>query len=170
MPLGSDAPGAPGVEPPIADGQAGAVGVGVGVGDSLTATGVFVKLWPLTSLLAVVVVNDRVADVAASDEEDDCAGAAGVADVADVVVWLPVSTAAIADLLSEEFDNAEAELLAVNVTPPAREMEGSEEPVPWMMITAATTAVAINTAFFNVCTPIQRLHCPPNWNQCLWET
>ena len=46
MPLGSDAPGAPGVEPPIADGQAGAVGVGVGVGvgDSLTATGVFVKL------------------------------------------------------------------------------------------------------------------------------
>ena len=36
IPLASDAPGAPAVDPPIADGHAGAaggVGVGVGVGD-----------------------------------------------------------------------------------------------------------------------------------------
>ncbi|MDQ1547043.1 MAG: hypothetical protein QOH69_1947 [Actinomycetota bacterium] len=32
---------------------------------------------------------------------------------------------------------------------------------PWIRITVATSAVARITAFFNVCTPIQRLHCPP---------
>jgi hypothetical protein len=68
----------------------------------------------------------------------------------------------MAAFVSDVLDNAAAEVLAVKVTPPAGEMAGIEEPVPWMTMTAATIAVAINTAFFNVCTPIQRLHCPPN--------
>jgi hypothetical protein len=132
MPLGSDAPGAPAVEPPMADGHTGAAGGGVGVGVTSTATGVLVKVRPLTSLLVVVVVNDFVPGVAALDDEDedDCADPGAVADPEDVAVWLPVSTAAIADLLSEELDGAEAELLAAIVTLLACEMDGIEEPGP----------------------------------------
>ncbi len=37
MPLGSDAPGAPDVEPPMADGHTGAAGGGVGVGSTIAA-------------------------------------------------------------------------------------------------------------------------------------
>ncbi|HEX4400960.1 MAG TPA: hypothetical protein VHZ98_06510 [Galbitalea sp.] len=40
MPLASDAPGAPGVEPPIADGHTGAAGAGAGAGGAGGATAV----------------------------------------------------------------------------------------------------------------------------------
>jgi len=48
----------------------------------------------------------------------------------DASDWIPAATAAIADLVSGEFEKAVAELLAANVTPPAGEMAGTEEPVP----------------------------------------
>jgi hypothetical protein len=133
MPLGSDAPGAPAVDPPIAAGQvgaAGAVGVGVGVGVSLTATGVLVKLRSVEPELAAVALSDVPLDVAAPVEdgaEDDVEVEVDPEEVADCA---PVSTAAIADLFSAEFDNAGAELVAANVTPVACEMDGIDDPVP----------------------------------------
>ncbi len=81
-----------------------------------------------TSALAALAVYDPpvgAATLGADDDEDD-----GCDDPDDVAAGLPVSTAAIADLLSEEFDGAEAELLAANVTPLADDMDGTEEPVP----------------------------------------
>ena len=61
----------------------------------------------------------------ADDDEDEVCD-----DPVDVAAWPPVSTAAIANLLSEELDGAEAELLAANVTLLAGEMDGTEDPVP----------------------------------------
>ena len=86
MPLGSDAPGAPAVEPPMADGQVGVTGcVGGGVGVSLIAAGVVVNVRPVTSVLVAVVLNDGPLVVAALVEDDDeaDAGAGGVVVVSD---------------------------------------------------------------------------------------
>jgi hypothetical protein len=130
MPLGSDAPGAPGVEPPMAAGHTGAaggVGVGVGVGASLTATGVFEMVRLLTFALAAVVVTEWSLGATAPDEVD-CV--CGCPEPADAVDWSAVATAAIADVELVAVDNAEVELLAAIVTPPACEMDGSDEPDP----------------------------------------
>jgi hypothetical protein len=135
MPLGSDAPGAPAVDPPIAAGQvgaAGAVGGGVGVGVSLTATGVLVKVRSVEPELAAVALSDVPLDVAAPVEDGDDAKDDVDVDVDpdEVAGCAPVSTAAIADLFSTEFDSAGAELAAANVTPVACEMDGIDDPVP----------------------------------------
>ena len=130
MPLGSDAPGAPDVEPPMADGHTGAAGGGVGAGSTTTA-GVVVYVRVSTSV-ATLAADDvprgaaalGVDDDAEDDEDEACD------DPVDVAAWPPVSTAAIANLLSEELDGAEAELLAANVTLLAGEMDGTEDPVP----------------------------------------
>ncbi|MDQ1547044.1 MAG: hypothetical protein QOH69_1948 [Actinomycetota bacterium] len=61
MPLGSDAPGAPAVDPPIAAGHTGAgggVGVGVGVGVTETVAGVVENVRPETSALADVAETE----------------------------------------------------------------------------------------------------------------
>jgi hypothetical protein len=79
-----------------------------------------------TSALATVAVYDpplAAGALGVEDDEDDD-------DPDDVVAGLPVSTAAIADLLSEEFDGAEVGLLAAIVTPLADVMDGTEVPVP----------------------------------------
>jgi hypothetical protein len=159
IPLASDAPGAPAVEPPIADGQAGAdggVGVGVGVGATVTAAGVVVNVRPDTSALAEVAeIEDPCVEVVSV--EVVVAGLAPVAAVeAEAGVTLP----------PRNWDKAAEELLGATVlkTMSALACDGatvSDGPAPWISITAATTAVARTTAFFNVCTPIQRLHCPP---------
>jgi hypothetical protein len=88
MPLGSDAPGAPAVEPPMADGHVGAAGcVGGGVGVSLIAAGVVVNVRPVTSVLDAVALIDGPLVVAALVEDDEeadaAAGANGVVDVSD---------------------------------------------------------------------------------------
>ena len=135
MPLGSDAPGAPAVEPPMADGHVGAAGcVGGGVGVSLIAAGVVVNVRPATSELVAVALNDGplvvTALVEALVEDDDEGADAGAAGVVDVLDRVPAATAAMAVFVSDVLDNATAEVLAVKVTPPAGEMAGIEEPAP----------------------------------------
>ena len=91
MPLASDAPGAPAVDPPIAAGQVG-VGVGVGVevgaGTAVTGAGVVVKVRPETVALADVA--DTVVVVGAA--------VLATAVVVAVVVFVVVETAAGAAL------------------------------------------------------------------------
>jgi hypothetical protein len=159
IPLASDAPGAPAVEPPIADGQVG-VGVGAGVGAAVTGAGVVVNVRPATVALAVVAETE-VAGAGTG------AGAAVVAAEAVVaVVSLAVVVAAGVVLPPRSWDNASEEPLgaAELATMSTLAREGvtlTAGAAPWIRITVATAAVARNTAFFNVCTPIQRLHCPP---------
>jgi hypothetical protein len=165
-PSASDAPGAPAVEPLIALGQVGVAGGGVVVTGGATVAGVVVNEWsaiwaavlPTVALALVVVVVVVVGaaaalDVAADVEAlavDDAARAAGVA--------LPPSIAA-SSLAVLRADGVLATMLAPVLDVGTRVADGS---APAIRITAATTAVARTTAFFNVCTPIQRLHCPPN--------
>jgi hypothetical protein len=169
MPLASDAPGAPAVDPPIAGGHTGAgggvgvgvdVGVEVGVGVEVTAAGVVVNVRPET--LALVDVAET--EVPCAVEVAAAAVAVGVEFDVELGV---VATAAGAVLLLRSAASA-AELpagAAEPATTSALAREGTtlpDGPAPWIRITATTTVVARTTAFFNVCTPIQRLHCPPN--------
>ena len=109
--------------------------------------------WVVVDPCALVVV--LVLDV----EEDELAD-----DLATVFV---VAAAAGAVLTPSIADNGVSELVEetafTTTSAPARDGAAvTDGPAPWIRITAATTAVARTTAFFNVCTPIQRLHCPPN--------
>jgi hypothetical protein len=124
MPLGSDAPGAPGVEPPIAEGQTGATGGGVGAG-SLTTAGVVVYIGPVTVAAAAAVVVDW------ADGADALALGAAAAEDACVAA----DTAAVTDFAPDTADNPVASLLAATelatVTPPlACDTDGTDEPVP----------------------------------------
>jgi hypothetical protein len=170
-PLGSDAPGAPAVEPPMADGQAGAAGGG-GVGACVggvtgaagfsSAAGVVVNVRTVVLAPASVELTDfGVVETAALDEVafDEVDGLLDGVDVDGVAVATDVAVNTCADAASEVLDARES----ANVRPAACGSVGvTDDPAPWTRRTAATSAVATNTAFFNVCTPIQRLHCPPN--------
>ena len=106
-------------------------------------------------------------------EPDDPCGALAVDGVvassfvvADVLAVVFVPVAAGADLPPGSPDNAPDDALdateLATISPPAcADVAVTAGAAPWIRITAATTAVARTTAFFNVCTPIQRLHCPP---------
>jgi hypothetical protein len=164
-PLASDAPGAPAVEPPIAAGQ---VGVGGGVVVAVGAVNVAgalvnVCVLPLASVLAAAKLEPELLPPPELDGAE-----VAVAEVLELVAEsFAAESAAVSDLgLRRPVDAALPELAVAElaiVTLLARDSSGvTDDPAPWTMITAATIAVAINTAFFNVCTPIQRLHCPPN--------
>jgi hypothetical protein len=162
-PSASDAPGAPAVDPPIAAGQVG-VGVGVGAGaGAVKVAGALLKLCSLVLLDAELMPDEEpVADVELLVAVDGTAAA--VEPVAAELV-LPVDAATVfAVNRSVETDAGDLSVPELEiVTLAACETSGvPDDPAPWTMITAATSAVATRTAFFNVCTPIQRLHCPPN--------
>jgi hypothetical protein len=175
IPLGSDAPGAPAVEPPIAAGQVGAAGAAgaatgaVNVVGALTYVCVTVVVAELAAALAAVVAVAVTAasaldvETGAAEAEVDALSADDAEFEADV--FATASAAVISFDLRMFLD---ARLLAgaatelAKVTPFVCTGSGVEDdPAPWARMTAAITALVTNTAFFNVCTPIQRLHCPP---------
>ena len=109
MPLASDAPGAPAVEPPIAVGHAGAggaVGVGVGVGTTVTTAGVVVNVRPRT--LALVDVAETEVPCAV-----EVAAAAVVVEVGvEVEVEVGVEATAAGAVLPPRSAESAAELPA----------------------------------------------------------
>jgi hypothetical protein len=174
MPLASAAPGAPAVEPPMADGHTGAAGAGGGVGVEL---GTFCSIAGVEETLRTVVVEDTVAVVdfvvVVADSVDGVAPVlaepvpAEPAGAAEPDVPVAAGVAAETEVGSSASDATVSELSdaseLANVRPAAAEMDGvADDPAPWTRRAVATSAVAANTAVFNVCTPIQRLHCPPN--------
>jgi hypothetical protein len=140
-------------------GAAGGVGVGVGVGvdvgATLTTAGVVVNVRPAVTALALATVADAVCGTEATGELEAVV-ASGLAAIAAGTA-LPPSIAESALSALDVVDVLATISALVRVA--AGDTDG---PAPWIRITAATTAVARTTAFFNVCTPIQRLHCPPN--------
>lgn len=104
MPLGSDAPGAPAVEPPMADGHTGAAGAttGGGVGAICSVAGVVVKVRVGVDVLASVAPTVVVVAV---DELDDDALVEPLAAEAEVAPLDPIepvlSAAAGADVATE---------------------------------------------------------------------
>jgi hypothetical protein len=154
IPLASDAPGAPDVDPPIAVGHVGVAGGGGGVGDEVIDAGVVVYVCP-----AVTLVDFTEVDAAASV----CVGV----ELAESFVTFVETTSAGAALPPSNAETAvkllpETDVLATMSALARVGAMMTDGPPPWIRITAATTAVARTIAFFNVCTPIQRLRCPPN--------
>ena len=110
----------------------------------------------VTSLaLAAVAVADVVCGADAADELE-LVVVAGFAATSAGAVFAPSMADNALSVLGLVDELATISALARD------EIEDTDGPAPWIRITAATTAVARTTAFFNVCTPIQRLHCPPN--------
>ena len=142
-----------------AGGGVGAVGGGVGedvdVGGTLATAGVVVNVRPAVTSFALAAVADVVCGADEADEPALVVVADFAATSAGAVFAPSKADSALSVLgLVDEF----ATISAVT----RDKIEETDGPAPWIRITAATTAVARTTAFFNVCTPIQRLHCPPN--------
>lgn len=159
IPLASDAPGAPAVDPPIADGHAGGVGVGVGVG-TVNDAGVVVYTRPETLAAAdaaETVLTGAAAEAPEVVEEVDPV-AAFVEPVAAALALPATSSESAAAEAVDAVDAVDEATMSALLRDGATVTAGA---APWIKMTVAITAVARNTAFFNVCTPIQRLHCPP---------
>jgi hypothetical protein len=93
----------------------------------------------------------------ADDDVDELLAADPVALPVEAVTVVPLNSSGAADAAGW------FEIALAIVTDCVCDAAGApDDPDPWTMITAATTAVAKKMTFFNVCTPIQRLHCPPN--------
>ena len=166
IPLASAAPGAPAVEPLMASGHAGAAGAGgagaagagaagagaAGAGAAVVGCGELVEL----RLAPFVPTAVELPEGRGTDEPGaDCPE-----------LFLATAAATGPDFSSSRCEVsppalAAADELATMSLLVAECTELIDGPAHWTKMTAATTAVATNTGFFNVCTPIQRLHCPP---------